>query len=232
MKKWKKFKKKYTRRILNLPIIPYFIFLFIHFLSKTIQQKWIGLEKVKILHQKGQHVIFAFWHGRLLMLSLINQGRKTGILTGHHADAELIVRVIKYFGYYPIRGSTSKEGISAIRKLARRMKKGSDAGITPDGPLGPRYKAQIGAILLAHMTGCPIIPVSFGASKSKFLSSWDKFLLPYPFSKGVFIFDEPIWIDKKTDKQGLRQKQLLLEERLQVITQKADTFFQPVQLDF
>ena len=224
-KNWKKKSKAWKKKLFRLKVFPYLLFLSVRILSLTIRKKWIGLEKIKNLRGKGQFVIFVFWHGRMLMMPFINLGRKTGILSSHHADAELSVKIYSYFGYYSIRGSTSRGGMAALRKMSREIKKGSDAGIAPDGPRGPRYRAQGGAVLLSHLTGCPLIPVTYGASRGKFLSSWDQFLAPYPFSRVVFIFGDPIWVDKKGDRKEFKEKQKILEKELNRITQRADEYF-------
>jgi lysophospholipid acyltransferase (LPLAT)-like uncharacterized protein len=229
---WKQRKKEWKRRLLDLEVFPWLGARFIRFLGVTIRQEWIGIEKVRSLRQKGQSVIYVFWHGRLLMMSLVNTGRRAGVMISHHRDGELITRIVRYFGYYSVRGSSSRDGMAALRRLAREMKTGpgstgpgSDAGIAPDGPRGPRYKAQSGAILLARLTGCPLIPVTFGASKGKFLSSWDRFFIPYPFSRGVFIFGDPIWVAQEEDRASMEEKRQLLEDRLNQITAEADRYF-------
>jgi len=199
----------------------------IRFLGLTVRQEWVGVEKVHDLWHKGQHVIYVFWHGRLLMMALICRGRRAGVMISHHGDGELITRIIRYFGYYSVRGSSSQDGMAALRKLAREIKTGpgSDAGIAPDGPRGPRHQAQSGAVLLARLTGCPLIPVAFGASKGKFLSSWDRFFIPYPFSKGVFIFGDPIWVAQEENRASMEEKRQLLEDCLNRITEEADQYF-------
>ena len=217
--------KQWKRKLLNLELIPFLGFLFVWTLGLTIHKKWIGLEKLEKFRQKGQFVIFVFWHGRLLMMPFINQGRRTGILSGHHVDAEISVRIYRYFGYYSVRGSSSRGGMAALRKLSKEINKGSDAGIAPDGPRGPRCRAQGGAVLLSRLTGCPLIPVTFGASKGKFLSSWDRFLIPYPFSQVVYIIGDPIWVGKKERGEELKGKQQFLEDRLNKISKRADEYF-------
>ncbi len=222
---WKQKSKKWKRKLFNLELFPFLGFLFIRILGLTIRKKWIGLERLQNFRQKGQFVIFVFWHGRLLMMPFVNQGRRTGILSGHHVDAEISVRIYRYFGYYSIRGSTSRGGMAALRKLSKEINKGSDAGLAPDGPRGPRYRAQGGAVLLSRLTGCPLIPITFGTSKGKFFRSWDRFLIPYPFSQVVYIIGDPIWVGKEESREDLREKQQLLEEELNKITRRADEHF-------
>jgi hypothetical protein len=113
----------------------------------------------------------------------------------------------------------------ALRKLAGEMRRGSDSGIAPDGPRGPRQRAQIGAVLLARLSGCPLVPVTFAASRGKFLSSWDRFFIPYPFSRGVFVFGDPILVSKHEERSSLEEKRQLLEDELNRITKEADEYF-------
>jgi hypothetical protein len=102
---------------------------------------------------------------------------------------------------------------------------GSDIAIVPDGPRGPRHQVQIGVIELAKLTGRAVIPLTFSASKRKIFNTWDQFLLPYPFSKGVFIWGEPIYVDQNGDRTYLEEKRILLENRLKELTERADHYF-------
>jgi lysophospholipid acyltransferase (LPLAT)-like uncharacterized protein len=101
----------------------------------------------------------------------------------------------------------------------------SDITIVPDGPRGPRRQAQIGVIELAKLTGKAILPLSFSASRRKLFNTWDQFLLPYPFSKGVFIWGEPIYVDQEGDRAHLEERRILLENRLNELTERADHYF-------
>jgi lysophospholipid acyltransferase (LPLAT)-like uncharacterized protein len=109
--------------------------------------------------------------------------------------------------------------------MIKVLQNGSDIVIAPDGPKGPRQKAQIGVIELSRITGRPIVPVTFSSSKKIVFNSWDRFVLPYPFSRGVFIWGEPIHVDPQGDRTHLEEKRLLLEGRLNEITEQADHYF-------
>jgi lysophospholipid acyltransferase (LPLAT)-like uncharacterized protein len=176
--------------------------------------------------RNGSPSIFAFWHGRLLMMTAGHRGKKVAIPISRHQDGEFISRTIKYFGYRSVRGSTTRGGFSAMRKMMRAFEEGYDIAITPDGPRGPRYRVQKGIIELARRTGTMILPVSFSASRKKVFRSWDRFLLPYPFAKGVFILGEPLRVPRHIDEDVFEQKRLLLEGRLREITDRADRYFE------
>jgi len=119
---------------------------------------------------EGQNFIAAFWHGRQLMMPFANKGKRISILISQHRDGELIARTVAYFGFHAERGSTTRGGAAALRRLVRRARAGDLVVMTPDGPRGPRHVVQPGILKLAMLTGLPIVPVTFGASKKKSFS--------------------------------------------------------------
>jgi hypothetical protein len=140
-------------------------------------------------------------------------------------------KALKRFGFHAILGSTTRKGFSGFKQMVKAH--GSDIAIVPDGPRGPRNQVQIGVIELAKLTGRTVIPISFSASKRKIFNTWDQFLLPFPFSKGVFIWGEPIEVDQNADRTHLEEKRVLLENRLNELTEKADQFFDsPLPIPF
>lgn len=96
--------------------------------------------------------------------------------------------------------------------------------IAPDGPRGPRFKVQTGIIQLARISGRPIIPFTFSAFPRKEFNSWDRFIIPFPFSRGVFVWGEPIWVDHAASAAEVEEKALLLEKILQELTDVADRY--------
>jgi len=175
--------------------------------------------------ERGVPAIGAFWHGRLLMMPLIYRGKKLSFLVSSHRDGQVVGKSLTRFGFHAILGSTYRRGFSAFKQMVKAHQNGSDIAIAPDGPRGPRYRVQIGVIELAKLTGRPVVPISFSASKKKVFKTWDHFLLPYPFSKGVFIWGEPIVVDPDGDRTHMEEKRALLEKRLNELTERADHYF-------
>jgi lysophospholipid acyltransferase (LPLAT)-like uncharacterized protein len=222
-------KERVLKRLLDsiiLAIGPPLAFGIIKLLSWTMRIETINGQVYDDRHRRGEPSIGAFWHGRLLMMPSGYQGKKLSILISLHHDGELISRTVKYFGFRSIRGSTTRGGFSAIREMLKSYKEGYDIAITPDGPRGPRYRVQNGIIELARRSGMAIIPVTFNASRKKIFDSWDRFLLPYPFSRGVFIWGEPLLVPRQMDGHAFERKRLLLEKRLREITEQADRHFE------
>lgn len=127
-----------------------------------------------------RNVIVAFWHGRQLMMPLAYGGRRLYVLISEHHDGELIARILKWFGFGAVRGSTTHGGARALRQLARVGRAGADLAVTPDGPRGPRCVAQPGVVQLARLTGLPILPLTFAASKKNFLEAGTALKSPCP----------------------------------------------------
>jgi lysophospholipid acyltransferase (LPLAT)-like uncharacterized protein len=113
----------------------------------------------------------------------------------------------------------------AIKQMIRAIKGGLNLVVTPDGPKGPRAKVKSGVIEVAKLTGAPIVPVSFSAARRRLFQSWDAFLVPVPFSRAVYIWGEPMYVPPTTTKDEITKHQETLEERLDLLTMKADHYF-------
>ncbi len=172
----------------------------------------------------GKPVIMAFWHGRLLMMSAFwPKDKPFNMLISHHRDGELISRTTAHFGINSVRGSTKKGGAQAIRTLVRDLSNGISAGVTPDGPHGPRMRVSDGIISLACLSGAPIIPLTAAARSRRLLGSWDRFMVPLPFTKGIYLISDPIYVARDADPESCEALRLSLEDCLTELTIKADT---------
>ena len=183
------------------------------------------MENLELVRKKGQKVLYAFWHGRMLILSFSHRRQRIHILISQHRDGEFMARTVQRLGFVPIRGSSTKGGAKAIFQMVSKIQDGYDIAITPDGPKGPRYKVQPGAIYIAGRSGLPIIPITSSAEKCWRLSSWDNFLIPKPFSKTVIILGEPIYVASDSTVSEINSKNFELENQLVELTFQADNFF-------
>ena len=140
----------------------------------------------------GGPLIFVFWHNRLLLIPIawhrfLSHGRPKGkALTSTSRDGDLIAEFLERFGVGHVRGSASRRGSTALRELARWLAKGHDVGISPDGSRGPLYEIKPGLVLLAQLSGRPVLPISLEYSSTWRLRSWDRFFIPKPFSTVTF----------------------------------------------
>jgi len=171
----------------------------------------------------GKSFIYAFWHGRLLMVPYARGGTwHVYILISNHPDGQLIAKAVRSLNITTIAGSTSKGGTNALLTLARTLKKGGIVGITPDGPRGPRMRASDGVVGLARLSGAPVYPVAYSASRGVVMRSWDRFFLPLPFSRGVFLWGPPIGVPDDADAETMKHKRQEIEDALNAVTEQAD----------
>jgi lysophospholipid acyltransferase (LPLAT)-like uncharacterized protein len=163
---------------LKLWLLPALGYVAIRLVGLTLRLRILHCQRVEAFWGKGRNVIVAFWHGRQLMMPLAYRGRGLYILISEHRDGELIHRIVRWFGFKTVRGSTTRGGTRALRQLVRLGRTGADLAVTPDGPRGPRCVAQAGVVQLAKLTGLPIVPLTFAASKKNFSGAGTALKLP------------------------------------------------------
>ena len=167
-------------------------------------------------------VIYAVWHGRILLLPHLYGRRGCRVLASRSRDGEVVARWIARFGLVPVRGSSSRGGGEALRRLARALRDGGEVVVVPDGPTGPREVLKPGVIALAHLTGAPIVPMALGASRDWRLRSWDEFRIPKPFARCVMRFGEPIRVSPDADRAALEAARKDVEAALRTVTWQVD----------
>ncbi len=144
------------------------------------------------------------------------------MLISQHRDGLIISRIVGHFGIHTVAGSTQKGGSVAFRTLLRTLKSGECVGITPDGPQGPRMMASEGIVQVARLSGVPVIPCTFATQYRYQLNTWDRFVVALPFSRGVFIWGEPLSLSAKASAEEQDTFRRRLEDSLNIITATAD----------
>ncbi len=171
------------------------LYMFIRFYTK--------LCKVEIKYEQPigyEPSIFAFWHEIILFLPLAHdKKRRMDILISTHKDGLLASYTIKCFGLGTIGGSSHRNPQKAFMEMLKTIKDGVSVGITPDGPKGPRRKIKKGVVELAYLSKKPIYPVIGKFSSCYRLNSWDRFIIPKPFSRITFTYKKPIYVSKKSE---------------------------------
>ncbi len=200
---------KKALRAFALLVVPFIGSLLIRFLYTTNKTKVHGPKSVS-----DEPLIFACWHGELLMLPYIyNYYRKKAhgkVLISPHFDGKLIANTIQHFGIGSLAGSSDKNPARVLIQAIKSIKEGYDIGITPDGPKGPRHELSDGIIVMAQKTGAKIILIEVKPTKYWMLGSWDKFVIPKPF--GTINFYTTQEIDVKN--MALEEAKILIKERL------------------
>jgi lysophospholipid acyltransferase (LPLAT)-like uncharacterized protein len=171
----------------------------------------------------SEPVIIAFWHNRLFLMPYCWPSRSAfHMLISAHADGRLISKTVSWFGISTVTGSSSKGASQATRELVRLLRDGTAIGITPDGPRGPRMRSGGGAVALAKLSGVTIVPAAVSTSRRRLLSSWDKLIIPLPFSKGARVWGTPISVPRNCDASDLNRIREELEHSLTAVSNRAD----------
>ncbi|MBI4853647.1 MAG: lysophospholipid acyltransferase family protein [Acidobacteria bacterium] len=169
-----------------------------------------------------QPLIYVFWHNRILPATWFFRNLGIVVMTSQSYDGEIIARMIQLFGYGASRGSTTKGGSKSLREMASCLQAGFDVAFTIDGPKGPIYQAKPGAIQLAKLTGCPILPVCQTPMNYWELKSWDRFRIPKFFSRGLIAYAKPIYVSRDSDEQEVLAKQNELQSVLEWLHQESE----------
>jgi lysophospholipid acyltransferase (LPLAT)-like uncharacterized protein len=178
---------------------------YIRFVHATSRWDVRGREHPESYWNKGEPFILAFWHGRLLMMPMAWQlNQPIHMLISQHRDGELIARAMDPFGIGTVRGSAAKKGkekggSAALRSILKVLREKECVGFTPDGPRGPRMRASIGVVAAARLGKVPVIPLAYSVARRKVISSWDRFILPMPFNRGIFLWGPPVDLHSDPD---------------------------------
>jgi lysophospholipid acyltransferase (LPLAT)-like uncharacterized protein len=178
-----------------------------------------GVEHLGSALDKAPSFVPCFWHQHQgfcakYLLDQRARGFAVGWLISPSVDGEIGAMLVRRVGGSVIRGSSSHTGARALRDyyLALVQEKISPV-ITPDGPRGPRFKFKPGAILLAQMSGRPMLPMAYAASRAS-LIKWDKFVLPWPGSRIVIAIGPPRYVPRVVDAAHIERLQHEMEEEL------------------
>jgi lysophospholipid acyltransferase (LPLAT)-like uncharacterized protein len=163
--------------------------------------------------------IYAFWHEALLFPTAFT-GR-VNILISQHADGELIARVCKHLGASVVRGSTTRGGLAGLMGMVAKSRT-SHLIITPDGPRGPRRRLQIGAVLLASLSGLPLVPTGLTFAPAWRIRSWDRMLLPRPWGAAYGVIGVPRQVPAHADRQELERIRIEVEQEMDRLTEVAE----------
>ena len=179
--------------------------------------------------------IGATWHGQNFILPTFwHNWREMRVLASRHGDGEIVTKIMHFLGVGVIRGSgvpkgeerrhkyKGKGGAGALRAMVRALGENISIGLTADLPPGPARRAGDGIIMLARLSGCPIIPVAATTRARIQLNNWDKFTINLPFSKGAVVLGEPIYVPRDADPDALETARLEVENALNAVAEEAD----------
>ena len=222
--------KRFFGTTFGQAIVGLFAAQYVRLVSATTTWKVTNGHILNDLLAQGVGFVVITWHGTLMMTPAGWPGSKPlHALVSRHGDGEIFAHAMARFGMVMVRGSTHREnrnrdkgGATALRKMLTLLKNGHAVAVTPDGPRGPAKKIGAGVITLARLSGAPIVPVTILTARHRQLRSWDRFRVALPFSNGVIVFGEPIFVDRYLDNDSQETKRLEIEAALNSVADAAN----------
>ncbi len=204
-------------------VAPFFISGALRLLARTVRIRYVDADELFARWQRGEQLIVAFWHNRVVMMPIAHRSRKVCIMSSQSRDGEIATRALARWGIRSVRGSATRGGAGSFLQMVRAYRDGYDLAVVPDGPRGPRYVVKPGIIHLARATGAPIFPVSYAATRRCQLRSWDRLIIPLPFARVAYVAGEPLLVPRHASDADVETLRRELEARLNRITDTAET---------
>jgi len=200
----KKWRKNFIREA-SIRVLPTLIFILMRTLWFSYRKKFYFIDK-----PIDKQCIAVSWHSELLIspqaYRKLRKKQPTSAIVSRHFHGKLVEKVLNFFNIAPLRGSTNKGAREVLINSLRAIKNNQSILLTPDGPRGPRYSMSDGAVALALKTKLPIVAINYKADSYWQLKSWDKFLIPKPFSK-INIYHQVIDFDNIQKKDAKKYLQ-------------------------
>lgn len=162
----------------------------------TCRVRYINSDVLKERRKKQQPFILTFWHDNVIVSHWCFKYQNVSVMVSKSKDGQIISQCSKHFGIGSVVGSTSSGATRATRQMLKLLRKNKSVAITPDGPRGPRYQLQPGALWIAALSKQPLIPYHIESTKQWQFNSWDRIKLPKPFSTVYVRIDSPYHVDR------------------------------------
>ena len=208
-----KYLSRFTLKYGLMPIAHHLVRAYLLLIKVRAVNEEIGLQHLK----NGQKMIVAIWHQRILVV--MGYARRFGVykpsvMISRSRDGEMIAKVYSRFNFRPIRGSSSRGGKEALASMVEDLVHNQLAVHILDGPRGPRGVVKPGLIVMAQLSGVPIVPVYISVNRAWVLDSWDHFIIPKPFSTVVIRWDSPIHVPQSMDNEEFENTRKKIEQHL------------------
>jgi lysophospholipid acyltransferase (LPLAT)-like uncharacterized protein len=214
-------------RRMQIPVIAWAVYRLVRLIGPTLRFEFLGKRNAVNRRESGQASIGAFWHRCIFPTLWYYRDHGIVVMITMNFDGLWTSRVVEKLGYRVAQGSSSRGGMNALNAMAHEVEAGWDVAFTPDGPRGPRYVAKPGPVMLARRTGKPVTVFYIGLSSAyTFEKSWDRFRLPYPFSRAVLVMAPPIYVSTDANSNEMERKISEMQSALERVRDVAESWFQ------
>jgi lysophospholipid acyltransferase (LPLAT)-like uncharacterized protein len=209
-----------------IPPIAGLVYWALRLIGPTLRFELVGVHNAVQIRDQGEKAIGAFWHGCIFPAAWFWRNRGIVVLNTAHFDGQWTRRVIERLGFGTVQGSSSRGGVEGLTGMSKKLEDGHHVAFTIDGPRGPRYVAKPGVVILARRTGAPISAFHIGVKRGHtFRKAWDRFRLPFPFSRAVMFFAPPIRVPADADSDVMKKKQEEVQRALDKVRDAAESWF-------
>jgi len=191
---------------------------FLNFICAISDGELENREAADRIRATGRKIVYAFWHGRLMIPVWTHRNRDIAVLVSQSRDGEYVARVARAMGFYVIRGSSTHGAEEGFRLLLDALAAGHDVAVTPDGPTGPKYEVKKGLVYLARAAGAAVLPVGIAVDRYRQLASWDEFRVMLPGSYVLARYGEGIYVPEHANKFQLEDIRQEVEAALNTLT--------------
>ncbi len=176
-------------------------------------------------------VVYASWHQRFFPgITFFATRQPIAIMISQSRDGEMIARVVDILGWRSVRGSSSKGGVRALKTIRALTRKGYRIGHIVDGPQGPFGVIKPGLLTIAQFADAPIVPVIMSAQRRWVFNSWDRFMVPKPFSRVIIRFAPPISVPRKLDPDAFETLRQEIEKQIKERYDQTDNWWRSPQI--
>ena len=213
-------------------LIPYGGLLLVRALSATYRVRLYDPENEQTVLDRHQSLIYASWHQRFFPgITFFSSRKPIAIMISQSRDGEMVARVVDILGWRSVRGSSTRGGVAALKRLKNLARAGYKIGHIVDGPKGPFGYVKPGLLRIAQVAGKPVVPTITSAQKKWVFNSWDRFMVPKPFSRVIIRFGEAIDVPAELGGEAFEQKRVSIEQRLKELYEDTDRMWaDPVKI--
>lgn len=215
--------KRKFKRFLYRHIIPYAGLMAVKALSATYRVRIVDAANESDTLDRYKSLVYASWHQRFFPgIAFFSSRRPIAIMISQSRDGESIARVVDMLGWRAVRGSSSRGGQEALQTLQRMSADGCRIGHIVDGPQGPAGVVKAGLLAIAQHAGIPVVPTVTSGQNRWVCNSWDRFMIPKPFSRVIIRFGRPILIPKGLGNDAFEEQRLQVEKEMRRLYEETD----------
>ncbi len=204
----------------------FFIFGSLLFLTCRLKVFGKEIEDLYFKENYGKSLLYATWHRGLVFIVNFYRKSKFVVMASNSEDGEMAAQSAKRFGWKIVRGSSTRRGGQALREMLKFVKDGYYGGLVVDAPKGPAHRSKLGIIFLAQISGIPLLPVMWSANRYWRLGSWDRTIIPKPFSRIVLLYPESlIQVPSSASREDCEHYRRKLDDVLNKMMFQTDNFF-------